>query len=78
MPSAWAQGGGPNVPHIMTDGRVRARKHGSRGGPPGAAVAQGVSGGAAGVSVGDSDTHKPNMTHLGYQQTGDTPLLCRD
>jgi hypothetical protein len=56
---------------IMTDGRVRARKHGSRGGPHGAAVVQGVSGGAAGVSVGDSDTHKPNMGPGGLPTQGD-------
>eukprot|EP01047_Picozoa_sp_COSAG01_P031816 COSAG01_NODE_2274_length_8021_cov_15.958218_3_plen_129_part_00 len=86
MPSAWAQGGGPNVLHIMTDGRVRARKYGSRGGPHGAAVVQGASGGAAGVSVGDSDTRKPNMGPGGLSTQGDphsvasvlrqTPLTC--
>jgi hypothetical protein len=56
---------------IMTDGRVRARKYGSRGGPHGAAVVQGFSGGAAGVSVGDSDTHKPNMGPGGLSTQGD-------
>jgi hypothetical protein len=55
----------------MTDGRVRARKYGSRGGPHGAAVVQGASGGAAGVSVGDSDTRKPNMGPGGLSTQGD-------
>jgi hypothetical protein len=55
----------------MTDGRVRARKCGSRGGPHGAAVVQGASGGAAGVSVGDSDTRKPNMGPGGLSTQGD-------